>query len=74
MPGTATVTGVIGPAQAVTASVFSNLKFFSITTASEILEMVYDNGDGEKTIQVSIGAATTITCTVSGSTYTLTIS
>ena len=74
MPGTATITGVVGPAQAVTAQVFNNLTFFSIVTADEILTLNYDNGFGPQIAQISIGAATTITCTVSGSTYTLTVS
>jgi hypothetical protein len=70
MPGTVTVTGTAGPGLTITAGVFTGVTFFSINTDNEILELV-SNG---RTVQVNIGAATTITCTVSGNTYTLTIS
>ena len=74
MPGTATVTGKVGPDRTLTAAVFNNVTFFSITTAPEVLELDYNNGDGAKKIQIDISAATTILCTVSGNTYTLTVS
>jgi len=74
MASTATVTGVVGPARAVTAQVFNNVKFFSVDTITKILELVYDNGSGEQRLQIDIGAQTTITCTVSSGSYTLTIS
>lgn len=74
MPGTATITGKVGPAATLTAVVFSNVSFFSIDTTNEVLDIMYNNGDGARRSQIDIGAATTITCTVSGNTYTLTIS
>lgn len=74
MPGTATVTGVIGPARAVTATVFSNVSWFAIDTAKEILDIEYNNTGRVVRQQIEIAAATTITCTVSTNVYTLTIS
>ena len=74
MPGTATVTGKVGPAATLTAAVFNNVTFFSVVTLDEVLELAYNNGDGARRIQIDISAATTITCTVSGATYTLTVS
>lgn len=74
MPGTATVTGSVGAGQAITASVFNNVSFFSVDTFQEILELVYNNGSGNIRTQINVGTATTWTLTVSGSTYTLTVS
>lgn len=74
MAGTATVTGKAGPGNTLTAKVFNNVTFFSIDTNNEVLRLNYDNGDGATYIFIDIGADTTILCTVSGSTYTLTIS
>ncbi len=74
MPGTATVTGVIGPARAVTSTVFSNVSWFAIDTNKEILDIEYNNTGRIVRQQIEIAAATTITCTVSGNAYTLTIS
>lgn len=74
MAGTATITGKVGPGSTVTAQVYNNVKFFSIDTDNEILEIRFSDANGPRTIQVDIAADTTITCTVSGSTYTLTIS
>lgn len=74
MPSTATVTGKVGPGVTLTTVVFQNVKFFSIDTDNEVLDIVYNNGDGQRRTQVDIAADTTITCTVSGNTYTLTIS
>lgn len=74
MPGTATITGTIGPGTALTAAVFNNVSFFSVDTANEILELVYNNGAGNLRTQINVSAATTWTLTVSGNTYTLTVS
>jgi hypothetical protein len=74
MPGTATITGIVGPAQAVTASVFNNLSWFALDTANEVLDLIYNNGSGNIRTQISVAAATTWTLTVSGNTYTLTVS
>lgn len=70
MPSTVTVTGVVGPAQAVTAAAFSNVTFFSIDTEKELLHFV---SDGRK-VEIEIAAVTTITLTVSGNAYALTLS
>lgn len=72
MPGTAVVTGVIGPARTLATQTFPNLVSFSVDTTNEILTVVY--GQPAITVQIDIGAATTITCTVAGNVYTLTIS
>lgn len=70
MASTATVTGKVGPGTTMTAQVFSQVTSFSVETDKEILTLVNDG----RTLQIDIAAATTITCTVSGNTYTLTIS
>lgn len=73
MSATVTVTGVIGPAISVTATVFTNVASFTFNTVgAEILTLTFS--DGRNPIDISIAAATTITCTVSGSAYTLTVS
>jgi len=74
MPGTATVTGKVGPGATLTAAVFNNVTFFSIDTNNELLDIMFNNGSGAERRQIDIAAATTILCTVSGNTYTLTIS
>ncbi len=74
MPSTATVTGKVGPERTMTAQVFNNVTFFSVKTAEEVLELDYTDGNGPRKSQIDISAATTITCTVSGANYTLTIS
>lgn len=71
MPGTATVTGKVGVGTTMTAQVFTGVNSFKIDTTPEILTLELDTG---RTLQVDIASATTITCTVSGNTYTLTIS
>lgn len=74
MPGTATVTGVVGPGRAITAQVFQNVKSFSLVTKDEILQIEHETGGaGNLTAQIDVGAATTWTLTVTGNTYTLTI-
>ena len=70
MPSTVTVTGTVGPGSSVTALVISNVTFFSVDTVNEMLTVVADG----KTTSYNITAATTITCTVSGNNYTLTVS
>jgi hypothetical protein len=74
MPSIATVTGKMGPDRTLTAQVFNLVTFFSIDTNNEILDIAYNNGSGAQRSQIDISAATTITCTVSGANYTLTIS
>ena len=73
MSATVTVTGVIGPAVSVTASVFTNVSSFDIAcNGKEILTLTFSDGRGP--LQISIAAATTITVTVSGQNYTVSIS
>jgi len=74
MPSTATVTGKVGPGATLTAYVFNNVTFFSVDTVNEVLDLMFNNGSGAERRQIDISAATTITCTVSGNNYTLTIS
>jgi len=74
MPSVATITGKVGPGGTLTTQVFNNVTFFSIDTTNEVLEIVFSDANGPRRIQIDIGADTTITCTVSGNTYTLTIS
>jgi len=74
MASIATVTGKVGPGSAITAQVFNNVTFFSIDTPNEVLDIMFNNGSGADRRQIDISAATTITCTVSGANYTLTIS
>jgi hypothetical protein len=73
MPGTATVTGVIGPGRAITAQVFQNVSFFSLVTKDEILHIEHDSGMGKQIAQIDVSAGVTWTLTVSGNTYTLTV-
>lgn len=74
MPGTATITGKAGPGNTLTAAVFQNLSFFSLDTANEVIDIIYNNGAGATRTQLDVSAATTWTLTVSGNTYTLTVS
>lgn len=68
-PSTVTVTGVCGPAKALTAQLFTDVRSFAIATDAEMLTIV----TGSRVLDVSIAAATTITVTVDGSNYTVTI-
>lgn len=73
MSATVTVTGVIGPAVTVTATVFTGVASFTFNTVGgEILTLTFT--DGRAPVDISIAAATTITVTVSGSTYTVSVS
>lgn len=71
MPATVTLTGVIGPGNSLTSRAFSNVLVFTIDTRNNVIEMVFDGGIAT---QVSVNAATTVTATKSGTTWTLTIS
>lgn len=70
MAATVTVTGTIGAGVAVTAGVISSVTSFTVDTVNNLLTVQIATGP----IIYSIAAATTITATKSGSTYTLTIS
>jgi len=71
---TATVTGVVGPAQALTAAVFTNVQRFELDcTEAEILTLFFNDGRQPQIIAVS--AATTYTLTVTApNTFALTVS
>lgn len=70
MAATVTVTGTVGPGRTLTAGVFTGVTNINLDTVANML--YFDSAQGRK--EVSINAATTITATKSGSTYTLTIS
>jgi hypothetical protein len=70
MPSTVTVTGTVGPGFTATALVITLVSEFRIDCDKE---MLYVTANGVIK-EFYIGVATTITCTVTGNTYTLTIS
>ena len=70
MSATATVTGVAGPAQTVSAQVFTNVSQVSFDCVNDIISLTIN----DYVTQIAITSATTITATKSGSTYTFTIS
>lgn len=73
MPATVTVTGKIGPAVTMTAAVFTGVASFGINCFNaEVLSLTFS--DGRPPVDISIAAATTLTLTVSGDNYALTIS
>lgn len=71
MAATATVTGVAGAGVAVTAQVFQNVTGVNFDTVNNVLSLT---GPNNFVTNISITAATTITATKSGSTYTFTVS
>ena len=71
MPATCTVTGVTGAGQALTAGVFQGVIAVEFDTVNNVLALT---GPNNVVTNVSITAATTITATKSGSTYTFTVS
>jgi len=71
MAATCTVTGVAGAGVAVTAAVFTNITSVQFDTVNNVLTLFGPNGVVKN---ISISAATTITATKSGSTYTFTVS
>jgi hypothetical protein len=72
MAGTATITGVVGPASTVTAQVFTNITSFTFDMVNNVVQ--FTQSDPNRTQQIAISAATTVTITKSGSTYVVTIS
>jgi len=71
MPATVTVTGTAGAGLTVSALQFSNITSFTIDTVNNMITLV----QGSVIIPpISINAATTVTATKSGNTWTLTIS
>lgn len=71
MPATCTVTGVAGAGVAVTAGVFPDVTAVNFDTVNNVLSLT---GPNNFVRNISISAATTITATKSGSTYTFTVS
>jgi len=74
MSATVTVTGTVGPGNTLSAGVFSGVSEFTIDCVANMIYFTQPNASGNTRKEVSIAAATTITATKSGSTYTLTIS
>lgn len=77
MASTVTVTGVTGPAIAVTAQVFTNVATWGVINSTaagtqELLQLTFTDGRGP--LYISIAAATTMTVTISGANYTVSIS
>jgi len=70
MSATLTVTGTVGPAKTLTAAVFADVSVFTVNSDSNMLYFVQNGVNKE----VSVNAATTVTATKSGTTWTLTIS
>lgn len=71
MAATVTATGVVGAGVALTAGVFTDITAVSFDTVNNVLSLT---GPNNNVVNVSITAATTITATKSGSTYTFTVS
>ena len=72
MAATLTLTGTNGPAVTVTATVFNNVNSFTIDAVTNMVQMYF--ADGKVNSGISVNAATTVTATKSGTTWTLTIS
>lgn len=64
-----TITGVVGPAVSWSAKVFSKVTEIHLDTENEVLTF----RDDGKLYEVSVGATTTLTFTVSGNAYSLTM-
>lgn len=71
MAATVTVTGTVGAGGTLTAAVFQNVLAFRFDCVNNVLDLEFS---GQVHEFISISAATTITATKSGSTYTLTVS
>lgn len=71
MSATLTVTGKTGADLTMTAQVFSNVSSFAFDCIKNLLSFTDVSGH---VTDVDVNAATTITATKSGSTYTLTVS
>jgi hypothetical protein len=69
--GTVTVTGAVGPAEAITAGVFTGVRSFSVDIEAGMLSLILADG---RDLQIAISAATTFTVTISSGNYTVAIS
>jgi hypothetical protein len=69
----ATVTGTMGPGQAITSGSFTNIASMRFNAASAMLQLVDVN---DKVTDISIAAATTVTVTLSAAAgnYTVVVS
>lgn len=67
---TATVTGITGPASTMTAVVFSDVRSFNVDCLNNVLSITHGSGQVKN---VDISADATLTWTVSGNKYTLTV-
>lgn len=72
MPGTVTLTGTAGAGLAVTATQFTDLREVDIEFNKNLVTMF--KNDGTVVSPISVAAATTVTATKSGNTWTLVIS
>lgn len=68
---TATITGTTGPGTTVTAAVYTGVVNFHILSATNVVQLEYADGRSQF---ISVNAATTVTATKSGFTWTITIS
>lgn len=71
MAATVTATGVVGAGVTLTAGVFTGVTQVTFDCVNNVLSLT---GENNTVVNVSITAATTITATKSGSTYTFTVS
>lgn len=76
MPGTisATVTAKTGPAQQVTAGVFTNVKAFTVDLNENVLTLFYSNPASYPSRDFDLTGVTTFTVSISSGNYTVTVS
>lgn len=72
MPGTVTLTGTAGAGLTVAASVFTDVREAQIEFNKNLVTLL--KNDGTTVSPIAVAAATTVTATKSGNTWTLTIS
>lgn len=70
MAGTVTVTGTAGPGLTVAAQVFTGVLYHVIDSVNNMIKIA----TADRVVDISVAAATTVTATKSGSTWTLVIS
>lgn len=75
MPVNATITAKTGPDRTVTAGSFTGCTGFLVLPDRKVLQL-FQGGDTNSPPmkEFDLQAATTLTCVISGSTYTLTVS
>lgn len=71
MSATVTLTGSVGPGVALAAAVYPNVLFFMVDTTLNTVTLVFAQN---VTQVVSVAAATVVTSTKTGNTWTLVIS